>query len=356
MEEKDDVEDDFEENLLHQISEKRKLLVNDDNRDRPESPVDYLNYNIGTIPIYINSKRKHKFISFLENESGLKIKSVFLQPLYTIGLDSFLDVCHNHNLNLTENILEKIINDLCKGLYFLHYDLEWIHYDIKPQNIMLTINNRTIIATYIDYGFSRPVDHDLGNVSQGTRPYMAPELLRKNTHGVFSDIWALGIVYCEILLYKHDNRKWYTQFTDRSRDIVEIFLSYMKNNGVKKYYNELFLNENIATENITINEINKAKHAFLDIFLEGENYNDRKIEFKEIFRDGIKDTKFEFNDDDKECIKKIRSMFIPAPRVLPSPGIITQELGGKKKSKKRKKRTKRTKKIKRRKRTKRKII
>jgi len=349
----------FEEDLLQQISEARKeLLDNDGDRDKPaESPLEYLNYIINKIPIrpasYLFSK-KHKFISFLEKRYRLKIKSVFLQPLYTISLIRFLDIS-SHYKNLTENILEKIINDLCKGLYYLHSQLGWIHYDIKSENIMLTINNITIIATYIDYGFSRPVGNEPGNVLQGTYRYMAPEILTDSTsiYGVFSDIWALGIVYCEILLYKHDRRKWTTQFNEEDLDT---YISYMEyNNNVLTYYSTIFLDENMNKKNITINGIEKTKHEFLNEFLV-EYYDDRATNFRNIFSGGIKDTNFKYDSDDLQCIEEIKSRLKPAASVLPLPRVLpaplpqpsrTQYLGGKKKSKKRTKRTKKRKRTKR---------
>ena len=369
----------FEEYLLQKISKARKKLLENGDRDIPtESPLEYLNYIIDKIPIgpaFYDKipigpafyRKKYKFIRFLEKTYRLEIKSVFLQPLYTISLFHFLNISNNYKIathnKLTENILEKIINDLCKGLYYLHSQLRWIHYDIKPKNIMLTINNETIIATYIDYGFSRPVDNEPGNVLQGTYAYMAPEILINSPpiYGVFSDIWALGIVYCEILLYyKNYSRKWNTKLND---DDSDAYIKYMKNNEVLNYYNNIFLHDNIDKENITINGINKTKYEFLNEFLV-ENYEDRETNFENIFSEEIKDTNFNYDGNDLQCIRKIESMFglaasvLPDAKVLPAPRTTTIYLGGKKKSKKTTKRTKkikkRTKRSKKRKRTKRK--
>ncbi|EGR34339.1 protein kinase domain protein [Ichthyophthirius multifiliis] len=72
-----------------------------------------------------------------------------------------------------------------------------IHRDIKPANIL--INNG--IPKISDFGFSKEIDAPpfkyLYNV--GTPIYMSPQSLDKNEYNQKSDIWAIGVLYYELL-------------------------------------------------------------------------------------------------------------------------------------------------------------
>ena len=94
----------------------------------------------------------------------------------------------------------RIITDIAKGLAYLHEDCSYkiIHFDIKPQNILLDQNFNAKVA---DFGLSKQVEKDQGRVitrMRGTPGYLAPEWLSSViTEKV--DVDSFGIVMSEIL-------------------------------------------------------------------------------------------------------------------------------------------------------------
>ena len=90
------------------------------------------------------------------------------------------------------------------------HDRGIIHGDLKSSNVMVSEDGRVKV---LDFGlavrrnlaYAAACDIDTTCVSQssvaaGTVPYMAPELLRGNLPDVQTDIWALGIVFYEMLV------------------------------------------------------------------------------------------------------------------------------------------------------------
>ncbi|CDP07729.1 unnamed protein product [Coffea canephora] len=94
----------------------------------------------------------------------------------------------------------KIISDIAKGLAYLHEDCSQriIHFDIKPQNILLDENFNAKVA---DFGLSKLIDKDQSRVvtrMRGTPGYLAPEWL-SSTVTEKVDVYSFGIVMLEIL-------------------------------------------------------------------------------------------------------------------------------------------------------------
>ncbi|MHC4441918.1 MAG: serine/threonine protein kinase [Planctomycetota bacterium] len=77
---------------------------------------------------------------------------------------------------------------VAKGLDALH-QLGYVHSDIKPNNIMIGINNTVKI---IDFGQSCPIGHVKGRI-QGTPDYIAPEQVERGTPlNQRTDVFNLG--------------------------------------------------------------------------------------------------------------------------------------------------------------------
>jgi protein kinase A len=53
----------------------------------------------------------------------------------------------------------------------------------------------------IDFGFAKCLKRatDLTYTHCGTPGYIAPEIMNKNGHGLQADIWALGILFSEMI-------------------------------------------------------------------------------------------------------------------------------------------------------------
>lgn len=88
----------------------------------------------------------------------------------------------------------KLLQQLCKGLQFLHKN-NIAHLDLKEPNVMLDANNNLKI---IDFGFARFVPKTFDRVF-GTKQYMSPEMRFKDTITTKADMFSVGIfIYASI--------------------------------------------------------------------------------------------------------------------------------------------------------------
>lgn len=83
--------------------------------------------------------------------------------------------------------LSRIGVDLCRALAAVH-DAGLIHADVKPANVMLERDGRTIL---MDFGAGSTRD-SMSGARAGTPLAMAPELFRQGAPSVASDLYALG--------------------------------------------------------------------------------------------------------------------------------------------------------------------
>ena len=120
------------------------------------------------------------------------------------------------------------VSGLCSALHAVHefvtpdFSLRAIgcHHDIKPSNIL--IENKFLILA--DFGLSKFKEEDetsKTSFKQVRGDYVAPEcadlhnLLRKRFVGRSSDIWSLGCIILEFLVYIHSGPNGVSKFQDR---------------------------------------------------------------------------------------------------------------------------------------------
>lgn len=105
------------------------------------------------------------------------------------SLASMIDKYHG----LPQYLLEKYVCQLVSALHYLHRGLSVIHRDLSLENLLIDNHDNLKIA---DFGLSKAVtDSDpLCTTKCGTRPYLAPEILRNEPYTEQVDIWQLGIV------------------------------------------------------------------------------------------------------------------------------------------------------------------
>lgn len=128
---------------------------------------------------------------------------------YAITLDNFMfimdlmeggtlfDRLRNHPKNpFTFAEKENILCMLAAAVAYLH-ELNIIHCDLKPENIFFDKANIVKIG---DFGLSNRIDIDpeLTN-AVGTLHYFAPELMGDKPNTKASDIWALAVIFWEIV-------------------------------------------------------------------------------------------------------------------------------------------------------------
>ena len=90
--------------------------------------------------------------------------------------------------------IHSISSQLAGVLRFSH-ELDIIHGDIKPSNIMVQSNG---IAKLSDFGLARRASKKQSSPFGGTPNYLAPELLEGESSSIQSDMYALGVTLFEM--------------------------------------------------------------------------------------------------------------------------------------------------------------
>jgi len=106
---------------------------------------------------------------------------------------------------LSESVLPipfrmKYTLDIISGMARVH-DVEngVVHFDLKPANILLTLDSRT--AKIIDFGISQSrttVAMNMSSTMRGTIPFMAPELFNGKHPTAACDVYSFGVLLYEL--------------------------------------------------------------------------------------------------------------------------------------------------------------
>lgn len=177
-----------------------------------------------------------KLMKLQQNDNILKYYEVIRINNYVYII---MELCINGNLSsiLINPIKEKYVKyyftQIVNGLDWIHTN-GIIHNDIKPDNILITDNYRTL--KICDFGFSNQFNDKNDNIICGTPIYMAPEILKYKNSDTYSDIWSLGIILYELVYGYHPYKS--------VKDIKSIIL-YLKYIKIKK-------NDNISNNGIII--------------------------------------------------------------------------------------------------------
>ncbi|XP_057834714.2 G-type lectin S-receptor-like serine/threonine-protein kinase SD2-5 isoform X2 [Cryptomeria japonica] len=116
------------------------------------------------------------------------------------SLDKWIFSKNTHRHYLDWKTKYKVVLNIARGLTYLHEDCreQIIHFDIKPQNILLDQNFNAKVS---DFGLAKLVNREQSEVitmMRGTPGYMAPELL--NLHFTEkADIFSFGVMVIEIV-------------------------------------------------------------------------------------------------------------------------------------------------------------
>ncbi len=103
-------------------------------------------------------------------------------------------------------IAARIVASLAQGLHAAHglkgddgLPLDVVHRDITPQNLFLLYDG---VAKVTDFGVARArgrIHHTVGDSPKGKFAYMAPEQISRGKMDLRADIFALGVVFWELL-------------------------------------------------------------------------------------------------------------------------------------------------------------
>ena len=133
-------------------------------------------------------------VSLIETIETLESYFIVSEYCY-MTLEEYINK-RNNPLSIEE--IKELLLDLNKGLKEIN-DNNIIHKDLKPSNILLSINKSRIDKTCFkisDYGLSKLLNNNNSISSNGTPVTLSPEILKGETNLISSksDIWSLGII------------------------------------------------------------------------------------------------------------------------------------------------------------------
>jgi predicted Ser/Thr protein kinase len=157
----------------------------------------------------LSPARRERFAS--EQRTLARLDHPGIARLYDVGeLDDgtpFIVMEYVEGVPLTEHCRERsaivierlrLFRSLCEAVQFAHRHAI-IHRDIKPSNVLV---KRDGSVRLLDFGIAKQLDGEDAAPNQTglmTPEYAAPEQLRGEPVGVYTDVYALGVVLYELL-------------------------------------------------------------------------------------------------------------------------------------------------------------
>ena len=132
----------------------------------------------------------------------------------------------------TLSSIVKILIDVAQGMEYLHTGTHCVlHGDLKPANILLKSGSEpgTVVAVVADFGLSHMIAANDKKQSvtrspgRGTAQFMAPELLSCGRLTRAADVWAFGIVMCEL---------WTGENVFENQNLAQIYFSMVQEGHV----------------------------------------------------------------------------------------------------------------------------
>lgn len=148
------------------------------------------------------------FTQFGQDKTNYYILTKYLDEYIT--LEKFIANTIVGELPPKQHIFNQIVCQLVNGLDHLH-EIGIVHRDIKPGNIMISINeNEKVSIRFIDFGFACIKNDCSKPFSKGTLDYMAPEIIHPRFDHQPSvltfemskraDVWSLGMTILELFM------------------------------------------------------------------------------------------------------------------------------------------------------------
>ncbi|KAG5182181.1 kinase-like domain-containing protein, partial [Tribonema minus] len=98
---------------------------------------------------------------------------------------------------LSEAEAARMLRGVASALAYMH-SMGIIHRDLKPENLLISKDASTV--KIIDFGLCKALEeHAQAKSFLGTRGYLAPEMLQRESYSKAVDVWALGVI-CFVLL------------------------------------------------------------------------------------------------------------------------------------------------------------
>ena len=157
-----------------------------------------------------------------------------IMKLYEMNLTKFIKKKLG---KIDKDEVYKIETQIIEGLTYLH-DLNIIHGDLKPDNILFTRNGNIVLCDYgLSEYFVKGKKNDFKNIQ--TLWYRSPEILLKYSYDEMIDYWSLGCIKYEMekgrVLFKVTNE---TELFI----LINVYLGYPSFYKTIKKYNSLYDN------------------------------------------------------------------------------------------------------------------
>ncbi len=129
-------------------------------------------------------------------DAGEENGSYYVVTEHIQGARTLAAYCKPNNLLPVDDVVE-IMFKCAKALNYAH-GRGVVHRDIKPGNIMLTLDNDVRI---IDFGIALVTDSEISRIEgiAGSPSYMSPEQIQSAEISGLSDLYSLGVVMYELL-------------------------------------------------------------------------------------------------------------------------------------------------------------
>jgi serine/threonine protein kinase len=105
-----------------------------------------------------------------------------------------------HKGRLAPKVACDVVWQIAEALRYIH-NQGIIHGDVKSENILLTRTPEARrVPKLLDFGLARATVHSEGGAIEGTPEYLAPERIYGGAPSKVSDIYALGLLFYEVLV------------------------------------------------------------------------------------------------------------------------------------------------------------
>ncbi|GAN02765.1 conserved hypothetical protein [Mucor ambiguus] len=103
--------------------------------------------------------------------------------------------------NIQASEVKIILFHILSGLHHIHHVEGIFHRDMKPENLLISYDNDTLLVKLADFGLATSIKSKPPyTIYTSTRWYRAPEiLLRSSTYSYPIDLWAVGTIFAELV-------------------------------------------------------------------------------------------------------------------------------------------------------------
>ena len=119
------------------------------------------------------------------------------------------DYCREHACTMRERL--HLFRSVCEAVQYAHRQAV-LHRDLKPSNILVTESpdGRAPTVKLLDFGIAKQIDsveapahQTVAGLRLMTPAYAAPEVLRGDPVGTYTDVYSLGVILYELLAQMH---------------------------------------------------------------------------------------------------------------------------------------------------------